>query len=446
MPNIRLTQAQEEIAKDNHRFRVVCCGRRFGKTTLSVVEIASLGALRPNSRIAYIAPTYQQARDIAWEALKRVTHGICKEVNESRLEIILKNDSVIVLRGWESIETLRGQAFDFLVIDEVAMMRNFWHIWQEVLRPTLTDRKGSAMFISTPKGYNHFYDLFNMQDDSKKGKDYKSFHFTSYDNNHIPKEEVDKAREELTEDAFAQEYLADFRKTTGISHKYWDRDVHFIDAFDVPREWQRFRGFDYGLVHFTASPRFAIHSEDDTWFVELSYLANNTDVKGHAEAIKAQDYGLEFMPMWGDPSGKQWVEEFGMYGIHIQNANKSIGQGFKGWVEFCVEKVNERLKPVPGHTVYLPNGKVIENAPRLFVFKGNGNEKLVQQIEMQHWKETTAGVTVPILDEDDDPTGGHYDLMAALRYAVVSYKTDARFDKNTLPQFNREKLEAYNIG
>ncbi len=110
-----------------------------------------------------------------------------------------------MLRGWEAIETLRGQSVDFIVLDEVAMYRNFWRTWQEVIRPTLTDRKGRAMFISTPKGFNHFYDLYNLQEEDS---DFKSFQFTTYDNPHIPVEEIDKAKQELTEDRFYQEYMA----------------------------------------------------------------------------------------------------------------------------------------------------------------------------------------------------------------------------------------------
>ena len=180
--------------------------------------------------IAYIAPTYQQARDIAWSLLKKVCSPVKSgEPNESRLEINIINKyggtSRIALRGWESIESLRGQAFDFLVLDEISMYRNFWINWEEVSRPTLTDRKGHVLFISTPKGFNHFYDLYNKE--SQDG-DFKSFHFTTYDNPFIPVEEIEKAKQELTEDRFAQEYLADFRKTAGLVYKEFDRGVHIF--------------------------------------------------------------------------------------------------------------------------------------------------------------------------------------------------------------------------
>ena len=119
-----------------------------------------------------------------------------KEAPSLELEVKTINGgkSIIQLRGWESVETLRGQQFDFMVIDEVAMMRNFWLNWQEVLLPTLLIRKGSVMFISTPKGFNHFYDLYNTENTDK---DFKSFHFTSYDNPYADREELERQRAKI---------------------------------------------------------------------------------------------------------------------------------------------------------------------------------------------------------------------------------------------------------
>ena len=112
MESIILTPKQAEIAKDKHRFRVVCAGRRGGKTVLAVEEMKGKALAKP-SRVVYIAPTYQQARDIAWETLKRELKPIITKINDSRLEIRVRTlkggESVIVLRGWESIETLEGK-------------------------------------------------------------------------------------------------------------------------------------------------------------------------------------------------------------------------------------------------------------------------------------------------------------------------------------------------
>ena len=425
----QLHNTQSIVAEDNHDYRVVDCGRQWGKTTLSVEEIKACGYFKKviptvsHNEIAYFAPTFDQARNIAWAMLKESTKPAWDRIpNESRLELWLKTKhkelSRITLRGFENIETARGQQFDFLVIDEVAQLRNWKYAWEAILEPTLAFRKGKVLFISTPRGYNHFYDMFERG--QVENPYWKSWRFTSYDNPHLPKEKIDQARVNSSEDYFAQEYLADFRKFTGLAHKEWNRDINLIEPFEIPSTWQRGRGFDYGSAHYTGSPKIAI-DPDDNWFVESSYLDNQRNIEQHAQAILADDYGQGTVISFGDPSGAQWFIEFAKYNLHIQPANKEVGQGSKGWVEYCVEKVNERLKPIPGHTVILPNGVKIENAPRLFVLNNPSNQPFVKQIENLKWRETATGNILAVLDEDGDPTGGHYDLMAGLRYFAVSY-------------------------
>lgn len=293
-----LTTAQGIVAKDLHRFRVLDTGRRFGKTTLSVEEMKG-EALGGAEKIVYVAPTYQQARDIVWKTLKReMLPIIVGKPNESRLEMTVhtmrQGTCQIMLRGWEAIETLRGQSIDFVVLDEVAMYRNFWRTWQEVIRPCLTDRKGRAMFISTPKGFNHFYDLFNLQESDP---DYKSFQFTTYDNPHIPQEEIEKARQELTEDRFAQEYLADFRKMEGLVYKEFNREVHVFnkEEFDnnLPAmfSWNEFLvGVDYGFTNPTAVLQIFRDSADNFYVMDELYERGKTDpeTNQYIAALNAQ--------------------------------------------------------------------------------------------------------------------------------------------------------------
>ena len=421
MIQVQLHRKQNEVFQDTHRFRVVCAGRRSGKTVLGHVTILDW-ATKAVGLYWIISPTYRQAKQIHWRHLQHfIPRDWVLKKNEVELSITLKNGSIIELKGAENPDALRGVKLRGLVIDEIASIRNWEWLWSEVLRPTLTDYQSPALFISTPKGYNHFYELYQAGQIDNGDGGYKSWRFTSYDNPYIPKGEIDNAKKELTEDTFAQEYLADFRKHTGLAHKQWDREIHLIESFDVPNEWNRGRGFDFGDVHYTASVRIAIDGEDN-WFLETSYMDNNKDTKQHAEAILSMDYGLPFIPCWGDPSGKQWMEYFRLHNLNINPADKTIGQGFRGWVEFCVEKINEGLISHPGHTVRLPDGRTIENAPKFFVLNNGKNDAFVSQIEKLSWKQTITGENVPVLDEDGDPTGGHYDLMAALRYFAVSYK------------------------
>jgi PBSX family phage terminase large subunit len=326
-----LTSAQKQIALDTHRFRVVNCGRRFGKTTLAAAEIAGKIVSHDDARAAYIAPTYQQARDILWRDLKRILAPVTTDCNESRLEIAAKTidggTGFVVLRGWESIETLRGQRFDFLVPDEVAMYRNFWMHWQEVLRPTLTDTRGEALFLSTPKGYNHFYDLYQLE---KTDPDFKSFHFTTLDNPHIPSDEVEAARRQLTEDRFAQEYLADFRKVQGLVYKDFDRPRHVTNELPKNRK-ERILGIDFGFTNPTAVLTIDKDQENVYWITSEWYKPGKTN-------IEVIEYSKPLSPnaVYPDPAEPDRIEEMRRHGLNVREVSKDIEAG--------ISKVQELLR------------------------------------------------------------------------------------------------------
>lgn len=426
---VRLNKWQNEVAIDPHRFKVICAGRRSGKSVLARLTLLKW-ALSSIGTYYLVSPTYRQAKSIHWvELRKEVPREWIAKTNETELSLTLKNGSVIQLHGAENPDTLRGVKLRGLVIDEIASIRNWNWLWQEVLRPTLTDYEAPAIFISTPKGYNHFYELYEQGQSENDG--YKSWRYTSYDNPYIPKDEIDNAKKELTEDTFAQEYMADFRKFTGLALTQFQREIHVIEPFEVPLEWPKGRGFDYGSKDPTASLRIEIDNEDN-WFVTRAYKQRSSTIKEHADTIKAQDFGLGFVVIYGDPSGDQWEREFAQPGIdlHITPASKETGQNSQGYVAFTIEVINERLKPIPGHTVVLPDGRVIENAPRLFFFNTPEVMMAVKEAELLKWKETAQGQTLPILDEYVDPDG-HCDLMACLRYFAVSYKKEV--DTGELP-------------
>lgn len=330
-----LTPAQAVIARDNHRFRVINCGRRFGKTTLAVEEIKGV-ALSKEARICYIAPTIQQARDIAWAMLiKELQPIIIKAVESPSREITVKSlnggSSLIQLRGWEAIETLRGQAFDFILIDEVASMRNFWLQWQEVIRPTLTDRKGQVMFISTPKGFNHFYDLYNLEN---KDEDYKSFHFTSYDNTYIPRDEIDKAKKELTEDRFAQEYLADFRKTEGLVYKEFSREKHLYGEELQIGAIEKIGGIDFGFTNPCAIVKILIDADRNYYIDKEWYQTGKTEAQ-----VAEYAYAEGFNAVYPDPESPSAIEELRKKGLNIREVIKN-----KDSIKSGIQKVRELFK------------------------------------------------------------------------------------------------------
>ena len=329
-----LHPTQSQIAKDKHRFRVFRCGRRWGKTSLDAEEIKGVAIAKP-SRIAYIANNYQQARDIMWEFLKKELLGAIIDTNEARLEIRTRTlkggESLIVLRGWESVENLRGQAFDLLVLDEVATMRNFWINWHEILRPTLTDRQGIAIFSSTPKGFNHFFDLCNLE---LKDREFKTFHFTSYDNPYLPVDELNAAKETLPEDRFSQEYLAEFTKTTGLVYKEFSRALHLYEDDNlVPKSFKRYAGVDFGYRNPAAVAE--IYSDGDRFFVSNEwYKTEKTDIQ-----IAEYVAGCSFEAVYPDPENPAAIEELNRKRVNVREVAKG-----KGSVEAGISKIQELFK------------------------------------------------------------------------------------------------------
>ena len=237
-----LSKAQRLIADAPFRFRVACCGRRFGKTHLALREIAKF-ASQPDQRVIYVAPTYRMAKNILWKKLKRKLTAInwVRKVNETELSLELVNGSEIQLKGADNYDSLRGTGNDFIVLDEIADMHP--EAWYEVLRPTLSDTGGHALFLGTPKGLNHFKDLF---DNAQTKSNWVSFQFTTLDGGNVPEEEVEAARQDLDSRTFKQEYEATFENFSGIvAYSFGQHNI--VKAEEILPNEQLILGTDFNV-------------------------------------------------------------------------------------------------------------------------------------------------------------------------------------------------------
>ena len=417
-----LHRGQLEVANDTHRFRVICAGRRWGKSVLSQLIAIKWAVANPGGTVWIVSPTYRQGKQIHWKGLQQIlakTDWVVKK-NEVELSITLKNGSVIELKGAENPDALRGVKLRGLVIDEIASIRNWVWLWSEVLRPTLTDYEAPTIFISTPKGYNHFYELFELGRDPEQTTDgYKSWRFTSYDNPYIKEEEIDNAKKELTEDTFQQEYMADFRKYTGLVYKEFQREVNVIEPFDIPDSWSFYSGLDFGSTNPTAWIRIAVDN-DENWFIIAEHYETGQTIDYHAGIINSRRVGRPDIASYGDPSGAQWISEFAQRGIYITPANKEVGTNFNSWVRFGIEKVSEKLKSIPGHSVPRLSQMVDTGGmPGLFIF--NTCVATIREFETYRWKEKSV-TQAQDLNEPDVPEKANDHAMDALRYFAVSYR------------------------
>jgi predicted phage terminase large subunit-like protein len=205
--NVKLLEWQQEVFSDPTRFKIVAAGRRTGKSRLAAWKLI-LNALQvERGHVFYVAPTQGQARDIMWSTLLELGHEVIKSAHINNLQITLINGATISLKGADRPETMRGVSLKYLVMDEYADMKP--EVWEQILRPALADQKGGALFIGTPMGRNHFYDLY-MYGEVGDDPTYKSWHFTSYDNELLDPEEIDMAKKSMSSFAFKQEFMASF--------------------------------------------------------------------------------------------------------------------------------------------------------------------------------------------------------------------------------------------
>lgn len=197
---------QQELHQmlDANRFNVLVCHRRFGKTVCAINHLLkrAIEEQKPNPRLAYVAPTYRQAKNVAWDYLKQFSEKIPgTKYHETELRCDLPNGARISLLGAENPNSLRGIYLDFAVMDEVADMPA--NIFPEVIRPALSDRKGSAAFIGTPQGHNYFHDLWEAAATTKgwQRKIYKASETGIVDD-----DELEAAKATMTEDQYNQEF------------------------------------------------------------------------------------------------------------------------------------------------------------------------------------------------------------------------------------------------
>ena len=211
--NFQLLKWQQKVFQDKTRFKVVAAGRRCGKSRLSAVTLLIEALNCPDgSSVMYVAPTLGQARTIIWDLLHELGRPVIKSSHVNNLEITLVNGRKILVRGADNPDSLRGVSLTYLVLDECAFIKQ--DVWEKILRAALSDRKGRALFISTPSGRNWFYDVFKLgqQDTDEEGWDeeWKSWHFTTQDNETIDPKEIEAAKRTLSSFAFRQEYLSSF--------------------------------------------------------------------------------------------------------------------------------------------------------------------------------------------------------------------------------------------
>jgi phage terminase large subunit len=291
---------QSEMHKNLKRWNVLVMHRRFGKTVFAVNHMIkhALTCPLPRPRVALIAPTFTQAKRISWDYVKHYA-GVIPGVtfNETELRADFPNGGRIMLLSGENPDALRGIYLDLCVFDEYGMQNP--RVWGEVVRPALSDREGAAIFLGTPAGHNHFFDILQQaKEQTEEGSEQWYWKIAKASETKVVKElELDAARVQMTPEQYEQEYECSF--TAAIIGAYYGK---LLAALDDDNRITRVP-YDPGLPVHTAWD-LGINDSTAIWFAQvyrggavnvIDYYENSgVGLDHYAEVLRKKDYH------WGD--------------------------------------------------------------------------------------------------------------------------------------------------
>jgi len=293
-----LSAKQQEIADCPTRFRCVLAGRRGGKTFLMMREACRF-ASKPDSTVWLLANSRQQIKSLCWSKLKKKLNSLnwIQDTNESELTIRLVNGSQICLKSAEQGDNLRGESLDAILVDEFCDI-DLDEIWHQILRPSLSDKKGHAMFCGTPKAGNQA--ARDLYDNHLTKKNWASFSYTTEQGGFVDAEEIAQAREDLSPKVFSQEYLANWENFAGIIFNEFGQ--HNIAEVRRPTEHEVI----YIGGDFNVTPMSCVIGRQTTTGIEIydEIYLDNSNTTEMIDEIRSR-YPKNPVVFFPDPAGVQ---------------------------------------------------------------------------------------------------------------------------------------------
>lgn len=294
---IKLTKPQTQVWKHPARFKVLVCGRRFGKTFLAITWLLR-NAMTDGGLHYYIAPSYVMAKQIAWRLLKELALDYAVKVNESDLMIEFRNGGIIQLKGAENRDSLRGVSLSSACMDEFAYTA--YEVWSEVIRPATSDRQAPVLFITSPAGWSWAKDTYDYAI-SGKDDNWRGWTFTTAEGGNVAPEEIEAARRELPEKTFKQEYLASFETLSNRVYSNFDRAAHVTkDTATIEDAAELYIGLDFNVDPMSAA--VGVKVADQLHIVDEVCLPNS-NTQEMAQEIQAR-YPKHKIRAYPDPAGR----------------------------------------------------------------------------------------------------------------------------------------------
>jgi hypothetical protein len=422
-----LNAAQWQVFDCSKRFRVLVAGRRFGKTQLALYELIDAVSAKRHALAWYVAPTYRQAKTIAWTRLKEMLRTDPRHTaSETDLSIQFHSGGTIALRGADNVDRLRGTGLDFAVLDEFASMKP--QVWSDVIRPALADRRGRALFIGTPQGHNHLFERFEF---ANSHRDWAAFHFKTSDGGIVAEEELAGAASELDPRLFRQEFEASFESAAiGRAYHSFTREQNVR-----PCAYSAGSRLIWSL-DFNVNPMCSILAERNKETVEVldEIIIENANTWMACEHLwqRVQRYrhtwGALAIEVFGDASGHQrrtsgsltdWnlIRDFfsqlrGQAAVQIQAATVNPS------VRDRVNVVNSRLQNAAGEA-------------RLFI--DPKCKELIADLERVCWRTDSSGQSTTELDKSDRLRTHTSDALGY--YLTAAFPAGPKFGERPNPLF-----------
>lgn len=314
---------QRIVYDDPARFKVLDCGRRFGKTALGK-RITTDILLKQGKPVAYFGPTYKNVSEF-WRAVKGTLQPVTSDRAEQEKFLKVITGGSLECWAMNTIETLRGRKYAYAIIDEAALIRDSSY-FDAIIRPTLTDYRGGALFLSTPRGRNHFYRMYTLglqQFDNE----WAAFQFPTSANPHINKDEIESARRLLPDRLFRQEYLAEFLDDGGGVFRRV-RDCADGQMNDNPQDGRAYViGVDLGKHNdYTVMAVMDVEARALVWydrFSQIDYTLQLARLKALADRYRPQAIQIE------RNIGEMFIEQAQRLGLPVvafqtTNASKQV--------------------------------------------------------------------------------------------------------------------------
>ena len=354
----------------------------MGKSYVAVTLLLLYALNNSNRNCQYVAPTFDQAKSIAWQLLLALApEDAISRSYKTDLRVVLKNGSSIRLRGYENVSTLRGEGIDLLVIDEAQLMKDLQETWDLIMLPTLAEKEriGHAVFIGTPQGMsNDFYTLYR---DAERGytmvngnkvdisQDWEAFHYGSIDGGRIPEDELEKIRNTIDQKRYAQEFLGQFL-TLGKGRVYstFDPALHVREDIKDDTEKPLLVGMD-----FNVSPMVSVvfQKVNNQIHMQRCICLFDSTVSEMCDHIKAL-YPNRDIIVAPDPSGGRRTA----IGVTAHAILKQHG--------FQIHSMTDNLRILPRVDNVLANLRAVDGTIRLFISSENCDELILSLSAQQY--------------------------------------------------------------